>query len=299
MRKFLLVSIILLNLQELRACDICGESSGNYFIGLLPQFRKHFFGMRYSFRRFSSRLASDHSQFSNDFYQTAELWGGVNLGRKWQVMGFIPYNLNRQVSDDGTKHSRGLGDVSVLANYKLFDKRSEGKFGALVGQQLWIGGGVKLPTGKFAAEPDEIIPDANNQAGTGSLDFLLNAMYSYHRNGWGINSNVNYKINRSAKDFQFGNRLSASAFVFHSIMTRKITFNPNAGLLFEDLEANKLSDTKIDQTGGHALLAAGGLETIFRKTIVGFNAQVPISQRMSDGQTTTKLRGMLHITFVF
>lgn len=299
MKKIFIVGILLLSIQQLFACDICGCSSGNYFIGLLPQFRKHFFGTRYSFRSFKSTVASDATQFSKDFYQTAELWGGLNVGKKWQVIAFVPYNINKQTSDDGVKKSKGLGDITLISNYKLVDVRSADKHNNRISQQLWIGGGIKLPTGKFTADPNDVIPNANNQPGTGSIDYLLNAMYTFHLNDWGINSSFNYKINRGANNFKFGNRFSSSVFVFHSISLAKVTFNPNMGMLYENLQANKLSNKQIKETGGSALLAAGGLETNFKKLAIGFNAQVPLHQNISNGQTITRIKGMVHLTFTF
>ncbi len=299
MKKIVFIGILIMSVQQTFACDICGCSSGNYFIGLFPQFKKHFFGSRYTFRSFHSQVAGDATQYSKDFYQTAELWSGFNISRKWQVLAFVPYNFNRQSSDDGVKKSSGLGDITLIANYKLLDKRTGDKNGNRISQQLYIGGGVKLPTGKFAADPNEIIADANNQSGTGSVDFLLNAMYTFHVNDWGINSNMNYKINRSAKGFQFGDRFSSGAFVFHSISTSKATFNPNAGLLYEHLQHNKLNQLKIHDTGGNALLAAAGLETNFSNIAIGFNVQLPVSQNLSNNQTTSVVRGMAHVTFTF
>ncbi len=293
------MGIVLLSLQQTFACDICGCSAGNYFIGPFPQFRKHFFGTRYSFRSFDSRLASDPTQFSKDFYQTIELWGGWNIDKKWQLIAFFPYSINRQTSDDGVKKSNGLGDMTFIINYNLLNKRTRGNHGNIISQQLLVGGGVKLPTGKFAADSSDILATANNQAGTGSVDFILNAMYTYHINDWGINSSINYKINNSANNYQFGNRLSSSAFVFRSISGITTTFNPNVGLLYENLAPGKLNSLKIEDNGGYALLAAAGLEVNFSKMALGFNAQLPLSQNLSNGQTSTKLRGMFHLTFTF
>ena len=198
-------------------------------------------------------------------------------------MAFVPYNINKQTSDEGVKRSNDLGDVTMLANYKLLDVRSADKHNNRISQQLWVGGGLKLHTGKFAADPNEIIPEANNQPGTGSVDYLLNAMYTFHINDWGINSNINYKINSSAKDFQFGNRLSTSAFIFHSTSLAKVTFNLNVWVLYDKLQANKLNSKQIEETGGNALFAAAVLETNFTKMAIGFNAQVPLSQNLSNG----------------
>ncbi|HEY8690783.1 MAG TPA: hypothetical protein VIM07_16215 [Chitinophagaceae bacterium] len=297
MKKLFLTGIVLLLLMQTFACDICGCSSGNYYLGLFPQFRKHFFGIRYTFRSFNSQVANDATQFSKDFYQTMELWSGWNIGRKWQVVAFVPYNINKQTSDDGVKKTNGLGDVSFILNYHLLNTRS-GHKNNMVSQQLLVGGGLKLPTGKFNVDPNDIVPTANAQAGSGSVDFILNALYTYHINNWGVNSNLNYKINSSADAYKFGNRLTASAFVFHSISTAKVTFNPNAGVLYENLRSNKLDKVKVDDTGGNAVMASGGLEINFSKVAVGFNTQLPVVQNFSNGQTDTKIRGMMHVTFI-
>ena len=299
MKKILLSFCILFCLQETMGCDICGCSSGNYFIGTFPQFRKHFFGARYTFRSFHSRVAGDPTQFSKDFYQTTEVWTGVNVGRKWQVLMFIPFNINKQSSDDGIKKNNGLGDVSFIANFNLINTRKGDKHDHMVSQQLWIGGGLKLPTGKFSVNANEIVPDANNQAGSGSVDYILNTMYTLHINDWGINTNLNYKINKDADHYKFGNRLSSGAFIFRSLYNGKTTFIPNMGVLFEHLDANQLNRIKVEDTGGKAFLGSAGLDINFKKVAIGFNAQLPISQNFSNDQTAAGIRGMAHVTFIF
>jgi hypothetical protein len=299
MKKILLSFCILFFLQDTFGCDICGCSSGNYFIGTFPQFRKHFFGARYTFRSFHSRVADDPSQFSNDFYQTTELWTGFNVGKRWQVLAFIPYNINKQSSDDGINKSNGLGDVSIIANYNLVNTRKSDKHENMISQQLWVGGGLKLPTGKFSVDADDIVPTANSQAGTGSVDYILNTMYILHINDWGINTNLNYKINAHADHYKFGNRLSSGAFIFHSLYSAKTTFSPNVGVLYEHLNTNKMDNVKVDDTGGNALMGSAGLELNFKKIAIGFNAQLPITQNFSNEQTAARLRGMAHVTLIF
>jgi hypothetical protein len=96
------------------------------------------------------------------------------------VLSFIPYNINKQSSDDGIKKSNGLIDISFIVNYDLLNTRKGDSHNNRISQQLWVGGGIKLPTGRFSVDTNDIIPTANNQAGTGSIDHILNAMYTYH-----------------------------------------------------------------------------------------------------------------------
>jgi len=283
------------------ACDICGCSSGNYFLGPFPQFKKHFFGVRYSIRSYESKLATGSGEFSKDFYQSTELWGGWNMGKKWQLLVFVPYNINKQKSDDGIRSTHGLGDMSLIINRKILETRHTSDKGNRISQQLWVGGGAKLPTGKFSPDELDIIPDANNQPGTGSVDVIVNSMYTLHINNWGVSSDINYKINHSAMGFRFGNRFNAAAFGFRSFANKKgtTTINPNAGLMFTHLDPNSLTASKIEDTGGNTLLGAAGVEVNLAKIALGVNAQLPITQNLSNNQTKTNVQAMVHISFLF
>src|SRR5205085_8587881 len=123
---------------------------------------------------YHTQLANDPTQFSNDYYKTIELWSGINLGKKIQLLAFAPYHINKQFTDDGIKTQNGLGDISVLVNYDLFHaKKSSAKH--VIEQQLWIGGGIKLPTGKNNVDVNDPLVnqgDVNSQMGTGRKDIL-------------------------------------------------------------------------------------------------------------------------------
>lgn len=292
--------IIFLFIASTNACEICGCGIGNHYIGLLPQFRHHFFGVRYQFSSFNTRLSDDLSQFSKDFYQTVELWGGLNIGKHWQILGFVPYNIVYQHSDEGITHRNGLGDITLMANYKLLDKVSG--VGNRISQQLWVGVGLKLPSGNFTIDPSE--PDlaaiANTQVGSGSTDFLLNTHYNIRINKLGISSNLSYKINTANKDgYKFGNRFSANSFVFYPLPAGTTVLMPNIGVLYEHAASNDLQNSKVNLTGGNLLMASAGTEITFNKVSLGFNIQLPVAQNFAKGQTKTNLKGMVHMAYAF
>ena len=99
-----------------------------------------------------TEITGDASQFSKDYYHTIEAWeaylSGAD-GNSW----FLPYQINYQNTDDGEKRQDGLGDISPFANYKIFGKMKMND-GKSLSQQLWIGGGVKLPSGKNNIDPN-------------------------------------------------------------------------------------------------------------------------------------------------
>ncbi len=285
------------------ACEICGCGVGNFYLGLLPNFDKRFIGIRYQYLDYKTVIKDDNTQFSKDKYQTIELWGGWNLGEKWRLMTFVPYHVNSQVTDDGNKSNSGIGDITLLANYSLLHHYHLKANKKTTEQQLWIGGGIKLATGKYNVDlqsPDANIGDVNSQMGTGTTDFLINSSYNVRFGKWGVNTTANYKINTTNKDhYYFGNRFIVNSLAFYSLPVKHIVISPNAGLLFEHAAGNYLHDAKIDQTGGHALFALAGIELSVKKMAAGINAQLPLTQNFAEHQTNSRLRGMAHISLAF
>lgn len=303
MKKFImLTAIVFFTINTTQACEICGCGLGNYYIGLLPQFKHKFIGIRYQYKRFNTIMADDPTQFSKDYFRTVELWGGWNIGKRWQVLAVIPYNYIHQVTDDGISNNQGIGDIAAMVNYKLFDKTSALSKKTLVNQQFWFGAGVKVPTGKFDIDETDpaVVALANTQTGTASTDFMLNSAYNVRINKFGINTSVSYKINTANKDkYSFGNKFSASSFASYTINAGPFTVVPNLGLLYENTAINKLNKEKVAQTGGRLLTTAAGLELNFKIFTVGANVQLPVSQHFASGQTEVKMKGMVHVALAF
>lgn len=100
------------------ACPICGCGVGGFYIGLLPTYKSQFIGLRYQYAHYETHLKDQLGQYSHDYYKIVELYRGITIGGKWQILGFVPYHFNYQNTDDGVIKRNGLGDVSALAIIK-------------------------------------------------------------------------------------------------------------------------------------------------------------------------------------
>jgi len=308
-KKLFLSLLILSVFYTADACPICGCGVGGFYIGLLPTYKSQFLGLRYGYSHYETRLNDDPTQFSHDYYRQVELYGGVTLGKHWQVMGFLPYHFNHQITDDGVVDRNGLGDMSLLANYKLWESSKLSKNNTSFHQEFWLGAGIKLPTGKYGVnfsdstnnELSDLLGDVNSQMGTGSTDFIFNMMYNIHFGMFGVNTTANYKVNTmNNSDFKYGDRLSINSFAYYQTKPiKKIYMAPNVGLLYEYTMPNHLAASKVQQTGGYVASASVGLDLNFTNITVGTNVQLPVAQDYAEGQTVQKVSGLVHVTYTF
>ncbi|TDQ11306.1 transporter family protein [Pedobacter metabolipauper] len=308
MKKKLIIGflLILFNGTAALACDICGCGVGSYYLGILPEYNKRFIGLRYQHKKLSTHLGplGERTPITADeTYQSAELWGGWNIGQRFRVLAFVPYNFNERKSQTGDGSKNGLGDIAIMGYYKLFDKM--GTVGSkMMVQSLWIGGGIKAPTGKY--EPSErlaIQESPNNfQLGTESTDFTLNAAYDIRYNDLGLNANVNYKMNTENKyDYRYGNKFTSNVIVYYKIrIAEKVTVAPNAGVLYETADKDvELKKYDVAVSGGYSLSAIAGVEVGMKGLSFGANYQNVRSQELAGGRAYAGNRVMVHLSLPF
>lgn len=295
---FLLVSL------STKACDICGCGVGGYYIGILPDFNKTVFGIRYRHNHLRTHIgAGGESSYltTDETYRTAELWGGWSLGKKFRMMGYLPVSFNEKHNQGETYHKTGMGDIGLQGYYNLLNRRKTYGEKLLV-QTLWAGVGVKLPVGKYDnSKAVENSAGANLfQLGTGSVDFTLNAMYDIRLQDLGLSVVSSYKINTANRyDYQYGNKFSLATQLYHKWRVKnKYSIAPNAGLSYETAKRDLNHEVKTDVSGGHLVLAGGGCEISMGKWAVGANFQLPVQQNLANGFVKAGNRGMLHVSIV-
>lgn len=307
MKKITIIILLSVLSFPALACDICGCGVGSYYLGILPEYQKRFIGFRYQHKTLMTHLGPFGQRTpitSDETYQTAELWGGWNIGTRFRVLAFVPYNFNERLAQTGNGAKNGLGDIALMAYYNLFTSRATTAHNKLLIHSLWVGAGIKAPTGKY--EPGERLlmsESPNNfQLGTASTDFTLNAAYDIRLMDLGMNINANYKINTANKyDYRYGNKLTTNALLYYKFrFFNKLTIAPNAGVLYEtsqqDVEQHKYS---VEVSGGHVLSAVGGMEANFGRLSAGANYQRVASQHLANDRVKAGDRLMVHLAVAF
>jgi hypothetical protein len=205
------------------------------------------------------------------------------------------------VDDDGTSYTHGLGDITVMGQYLIFKSSKNITARKTITRQLWLGGGIKLPTGPFNAnvqDSNTTVADINAQIGTGSVDFLINGMYSVNIRNFGVSLTANYKLNTVNTDkYKYGNKFQSNLIAFYQFTGRGTTITPNLGLGYENVAINQITGKDVQYTGSRIMTAIAGVEFDFGKIGVGINAQLPLTQNFAEGQTKMKFNTMMHVTF--
>lgn len=298
---FLLVCIAIPSI----ACDICGSGGGGGYMGILPGFRKHFISLRYSQNSLTTHLGADGSSTyltTRETFRIAELWGAASIGSRTRIAAFVPVNYLERNSSEGKFTDHGFGDITIIGFYNLFNKQKKLHAGQSLEQSLWIGAGVKLPTGKYNPEEKNVAEGSQNtfQLGTGSTDFLLHTIYDIRLQNTGINANVNYKLTTTNKyDYKYGDKLTINLLAYHKINAGKSSvITVNSGILYERAAKDQTAaHTALWQSGGHSVMGTAGLEISLGKIGLGVNYQTPLSQRLGEEKIRANDRGMAYISF--
>ncbi len=309
---WLLISVALLGLGniQLRACDICGCGAGSYYIGILPEFNSKIIGLRYRTSNLTTHLGPSGNRTyltTDEQYHTTEIWAGWTIKEKFRLMAFLPVGYNSKSNEtSGLVSKSGLSDASLQSFYRLIRKSKtiEGeKTNKLLIQDLWLGGGVKLPTGKYNPADKSNTSATTNlfQLGTGSVDFIMSAMYDIRLQDLGLNINSSYKINTTNQyDYYYGNRFSSTAQLYYKFRIKnKFMIAPNAGISYENSAKDFDGGYSSRNTGGTALFSSFGAELTYKKMALGGNWQPVINQNLGEGVVETGNRAMLHLSVSF
>lgn len=286
------------------ACDVCGCSIGGNYFGILPQFHRHFVGLRWSEQSFQSahsRSAAEAGRFDSDeSFRTVDLLGRFYPFRRVQTLVLVPYHDFRRMEGNTLAHTQGFGDISLMAGYILLDTGDSLR--RKWQHSLTFNGGIKLPTGSHRLTDTEgHLLHPNLQPGSGTTDFMLAATYTLRRGAWGITADALGRFNTAnhEDDYRFGNRLSGSVKTFYWKNAGRFTFLPNIGVFGDAAQANEGDFDFTEGTGGAIALATFGLDVYMGHFSVGFTCQQPFWQNLGDGKVHSRNRWMATVNYIF
>lgn len=286
------------------ACDICGCGMGSSYIGVLPEFNDHIIGVRYHYQSLRSHLGAGGVTTyltTDETYRTLDLWGGFNLSDRFRIFVSIPFNSSRAVSQEHTTDESALGDVSLVGYYSILNQRDVVQEDNLLVQSLWIGVGIKAPTGKYERPIDASLESNTTsyfQSGTNSTDFTVNGMYDVRLQDAGISTSLQYKINTvNTYGYRYGNKLSMNLQGYYKFKIAELfTVAPNAGILYESAANDSEDDFEIDMSGGRVVLSTLGAEFTTYNIAFGGTWQFPFSQNLASGRISANSRFMTHFS---
>lgn len=293
MKKFLLLLIIITGIQsEIRACDICGGGISNYNPFLFPHLSKTYMSLSYAHRHYQTQ--SESGIMESEHFHSLLLAGQYSIGKHFQLIAMIPFQYNTLVRENEIKHISGLGDIDILVNYKLLDRMFKNNR-----QTIMIGGGIKLPSGKYTRGKGQTTEETSGQAGTGSLDFLLNTSYRISFANWIFSAAASYKYNTQNKDgYRFGDVITSGATIVYRKDLKGFSVAPYTQFILEKQMKDAGQHLIQDHSGGYAFYTGAGLDLNTKKIAVGFNYQFAASQNLSQGAIAVKPRITAHISFL-
>lgn len=299
--RYIILILLCVTTSVSFACDICGCANSGAYFGLLPQSNKSVVGVRYQRLDFVTHASSQILR-TEEHFNVSELYGRFFPIKRVQVMAFLPYRIDRQVTSADVKKQNGFGDATALVNYNIINTLMDRESTSDFNHTLLIGGGVKIPTGKFKFDENNTlqVANANFQLGTGSTDLILNAFYTINKGDWGLATNISRKFNTTnSQDYKFGNQLFGTVDLYRSFRISKISLTPSVGVYAENAEHGTQHGKVLDLTGGRLLNATAGITLFTNRFTLGINAQKPLAQKSASGHVVAKERVLVQLGFLF
>jgi len=300
MKRFLILLLITAQCHSLFAkgngkCDACGCSASGGSMGFASMLNTDFVGLRY----FNQKYRSTDGLYSNspwyeENFNTIQVWARIPVGKRIQVSALVPYHFHDKGTATGNQSIDGMGDITVLGMYQLYQTHKDSTFFA---HTLQIGGGLKAPTGKFN-EANAGAVNPSFQIGTGSWDYLLATEYIIRHKKIGLNAMLNYIFKtENSKQYQFGNQFNYSGTFFYLHENGKYSFAPQLGIAGEVYGSNRQYSEIVRKTSGDILFSKVGFELGRNKLSLGANVMLPISQNLSSGRVEARYRWSINFNY--
>jgi len=283
-------------------CDLCG-----CYFGIEPNFNQNSVGVRYSYFKYYSapepvvdNPALDHEVIGGteetEIYSKVEIFGKYNVTPKLRLLVTLPYKF---IEING-KSIKDFGDVSLLAQYQIFSTAPSLKEESQYRQRVYLGAGIKLPTGAFNKQLEFGVTEPHFQPGTGAFDFLVSGSYFSKYKDFGFNTDVSYSIaTKNKNDYQFANRFNLTSSIFYQIEVDQTGLMPHAGVYLEQAPKDKQTDVEVPSSGGSVVFFTGGLDIFYGSLSLNLTYQHPINDKLNGSQVPNKFRVISGLSYYF
>lgn len=277
-------------------CDACGCSASGGSMGFGSMLNNNFVGLRYMKQSYTSRDGIfANSPWIDENFNTIQAWARVPVTDKIQISALVPYHFNERQLTAGTENIEGLGDITVMALYTVFETKKDSTFFT---HKINLGGGVKLPTGKFTEANNLGSVNQSFQLGTGSWDFPIVSEYVIKHKNLGLNTTLNYIFKtENSKNYQYGDQFNYAGTFFYLFDLKSVQIVPQAGLAGEVYQTNQQHGLDLPNTAGDILFSKFGIEAGKDKFSVGINAMLPINQNLSSGNMEANYRWSINLNY--
>ncbi len=207
--------------------------------------------------------------------------------------------------EDSTGGASGLGDVSVLARYRLFARHSP------LGSTLIAGVvGIKLPTGSTNQHNDQgEYLDSHLQLGTGSTDALLGLSFDHAMDRASLSANALFSFagdgETGDQSHRFGNSVNYDVTAKYRIAPAGMAPEQSAwfaslGINGEAREHEHLDGDRVGDSGGHTVYVTPGLQWVVQsRWIVEATYQYAVYHDLNQTQLGEDYRLFGSVTYLF
>ena len=284
-----------------KACDVCGCIAGGSYNGILPQYQTNFMGYRIQYNSFMHPNTDLNKNYGNavleDQYKSQELWFRYFPQKRVQLFFSVPYKINSRI-DTKTKNTiQGIGDLSVQADYILFNNGDSANLKWK--NRIFVGAGIRLPTGKYQQRDiNKVMMPAVFQVGSGAYSYSLHLLHTIRYKAVGINTNIQYAYNtKNELEFDYGNQFATTVSFFYWKKAKNFSILPNIGMSYETSQKNSEYGIIDNNSGGQTMLANIGLDMYFKKMGLNVFVQKPVYQNIGVSQPSNNIRVGLGLLF--
>ena len=277
-------------------CDACGCSASGGSMGFSSMLNNNFVGLRYFNQSYTSRDGIfANSPWIDENFNTIQAWTRIPVTEKIQISALIPYHFHERELTAGTEDISGLGDVTIMGLYTLYETKSDS---TVFTHKVNVGAGIKIPTGKFTEANNLGTINQSFQLGTGSWDYSVVSEYVINRKDLGLNTTLNYILKtENSKNYQYGNQFNYATTLFYLFDFKTIQLVPQAGVAGEIYQKNRQHNLDVPNTAGDILFGKFGIEAGKDKFSVGINAMLPVKQNLSNGNMEANYRWSINLNY--